>query len=181
MSTADSAGLLHHVNLARGYRGGERQTELLIRGLSAYLPNQRLIARRGTPLHTRLENSPGIEVIPASGRREALAATAGAYFLHAHETRAAQVSCLRHLRSRTPYIITRRIDNRPRPDPLTRLMYRRAARVVVLSNAIGASLAAMVPRAEQQRIPSVASNLPSDPTWVREFRERFNGEGSGQR
>jgi glycosyltransferase involved in cell wall biosynthesis len=55
-------------------------------------------------------------------------------------------------------------------------MYRRAARVVVLSKAIGASLAATEPRAKLQRIPSVASNFSSDPTWVRRFRERFDGK-----
>lgn len=176
VNAADSAGLLHHINLARVYRGGERQTEILIRGLSDYLPRQRLIARRGTPLHTRLENTVGIEVVPADGRREAFAATAGASLMHAHETRAAQVSCLRHLLSGTPYLITRRVDNRPRPDPLTRLMYRRASRVVVLSKAIGEILASTEPRADVQRIPSVASNYPSDDSWVRRFRESHEGK-----
>jgi glycosyltransferase involved in cell wall biosynthesis len=176
VTAADSVGLLHHVNLARVYRGGERQTEILIRGLSAYIPQQRLTARRGTPLHTRLENTAGIEVIPVDGRREALAATAGASLLHAHETRAAQVSCLRHLFSGTPYLITRRVDNRPKSDPFTRLMYRRASRVVVLSKIIGEILAKTVPRAEVQRIPSVVSNYLSDTVWVRRFRETLQGK-----
>jgi glycosyltransferase involved in cell wall biosynthesis len=176
VTAADSVGLLHHVNLARVYRGGERQTEILIRGLSAYIPQQRLTARRGTPLHTRLENTAGIEVIPVDGRREALAATAGASLLHAHETRAAQVSCLRHLFSGTPYLITRRVDNRPRSDPFTRLMYRRASRVVVLSKIISEILAKTEPRAEVQRIPSVVSNYLSDTVWVRRFRETLEGK-----
>ena len=39
-----------HINLARGFRGGERQTELLIRELSARGVAQRLLARTGEPL-----------------------------------------------------------------------------------------------------------------------------------
>ena len=176
VSAADSGGLLHHVNLARVYRGGERQTEILVRGLSTHFPRQRLIARRGTPLHTRLIDATGIEVIPVDGRREALAATAGAALLHAHETRAAQVSFLRHVVSATPYLITRRVDNRPRSDLFTRLMYRRASRVVVLSKVIGDVLLRTEPRVKIQRIPSVISNFSSDETWVRQYRERFEGK-----
>jgi len=173
---ANSGGLLHHINLARVYRGGERQTEILIRGLAAHLPRQRLITRRDTPLHTRLQDVAGIEVVPVDGRLEAIRAASGAILLHAHETRAAQVSCLRHFLSATPYVITRRVDNLPRSDPFTRYMYRRAARVVVLSRAIGEVLREIEPRLVTQRIPSVRSNFSVDESWVRRYRESLNGK-----
>ena len=41
-----------HVNVAKSYRGGERQTELLIRGLAGRV-EQVLVARRGAPLAER--------------------------------------------------------------------------------------------------------------------------------
>ncbi len=173
---ANSGGFLHHINLARVYRGGERQTEILIRGLQTHLPRQRLITRRGMPLHTRFLGTAGVEVIPVDGRREAFAATAGATLLHAHETRGAQVSFLRHMVSATPYVITRRVDNRPRSDPLTRYMYRRAATVVALSRVIAEVLAETEPRAVVQRIPSVVSDLPSDEAWVRQYRDALEGK-----
>ncbi|MFP6827858.1 MAG: glycosyltransferase family 4 protein [Gammaproteobacteria bacterium] len=173
---ANSGGLLHHINLARVYRGGERQTEILIRGLAAHLPRQRLITRRGTPLHTRLQDVAGIEIIPVDGRLEAMRAISGATLLHAHETHAAQVSCLRHGLSSTPYVITRRVDNLPRSDPFTRYMYRRAARVVVLSRAIGEILREIEPRLVTQRIPSVCSDFSFDESWVRRYRESLNGK-----
>ena len=173
---ANSGGLLHHINLARGYRGGERQTEILIRGLAAHLPRQRLITRRGTSLHTRLQDVAGIEVIPVDGGLEAMRATSGVTLLHAHETRAAQVSCLRHGLSGTPYVITRRVDNLPRSDPFTRYMYRRAARVVVLSRAIGEILREIEPCLVTQRIPSVCSDFSFDESWVRRYRESLNGK-----
>ena len=176
MDITDSVGVLQHINLGRDYRGGERQTEILIRGLSDYLPQQQLIARRGTPLHARLENTVGIEVIPVDGRREALAMTAGAALLHAHETKAAQVSFLRHLLSGTPYLITRRVDNRPRSDPFTRLMYRRAGKVVVISKIIREILAKTEPLVSTQRIPDAVSNLPSDVAWACRFRKTLEGK-----
>jgi glycosyltransferase involved in cell wall biosynthesis len=172
----DNGGCLHHINLARVYRGGERQTEILIRGLAERLPAQRLITRRGTPLHERLLGTEGVEVVPVDGRLEALRATSGAVLLHAHETRSAQVGFIRHMLSGTPYLITRRVDNRPRRDPLTRAMYRRAERVVVLSRAIGAVLADVEPRARQHRIPSVSSRYPSDTEWARSYRESLGAD-----
>ena len=55
-------------------------------------------------------------------------------------------------------------------------MYRRASQVVVLSKVIGEVLAQTEPRAEVRRIPSVISNFASDKTWVREYREKFEGK-----
>ena len=46
--------MIAHVNLAHGYRGGERQTELLIRELAKRGVRQRLVARTGEPLIVRL-------------------------------------------------------------------------------------------------------------------------------
>jgi len=175
-NTADSGELLHHINLARGFRGGERQTEILIRGLARYISQQRLVTRRGTPLHSRLEGVSGIDVVPVNGRRDAFLATSGASLIHAHETRAAQVACLRACVSATPYVITRRIDNRPKTDFLTRFMYRRAARVAVLSRAIADRLHENEPRTVTERIPSVVSDFQFDTAWVNSYRSSLEGK-----
>ncbi len=50
-----------HINLARGYRGGERQTQLLIEALAELGWRQRLIARRGEPLARRCAPVPGLD------------------------------------------------------------------------------------------------------------------------
>ncbi len=42
-----------HINLARGFRGGERQTELLVRGLAKRGWTQRLVVRNGSSLAER--------------------------------------------------------------------------------------------------------------------------------
>ena len=48
-----------HVNLARGFRGGERQTELLIKTLAEHAPNdiaQTLVCRRDSPMRQHLQS-----------------------------------------------------------------------------------------------------------------------------
>ncbi|HEX6994021.1 MAG TPA: glycosyltransferase family 4 protein [Gammaproteobacteria bacterium] len=168
--------LLGHVNLAHTYRGGERQTELLIRGLSAYLPRQRAVVRAGRPLAERLTDVPGVTVVPVGGRLAAVRAMKGCTLVHAHETGGAQAALVRHLLSGTPYVVTRRVDKRPKPDPFTRAMYTHAAAIAGLSSAVVRSLESYDPSLEPRRIPSAASGVPSDPAWVDAFRARFPGK-----
>ncbi|HEX7079934.1 MAG TPA: glycosyltransferase [Gammaproteobacteria bacterium] len=167
--------ILCHINLAHTFRGGERQTELLIRGLAEHLPRQRAIVREGRPLAARLADVPGVSVRGVRGRLSAARAAAGAVLVHAHETGGAQAALVRHWLSGTPYVITRRVDNVPKRDRFTRAMYRRAAGVAALSDAVIASLAGYDPAIRVCKIPSAASPISSDPDWVRAYRERFPG------
>lgn len=175
MTAADRAAVLCHINLARGFRGGERQTELLVRALAQAVPSQQLIARAGGRLVERLADVPGVTVVPVRGRTEAFRRAAHARLVHAHETGGAQAALLRNLASGTPYVITRRVENVPRTDPFTRAMYRRAARVVVLSGAVARVLAAYDQRLDLCRIPSAVSHLPADPGWVARYRAAHAG------
>ncbi len=161
-----------HVNLARGFRGGERQTELLIRALQGQVGSQRLVARAGEPLTTRLSGVPDVEVVAVRTRVGAVFAIADADLVHAHETHGAQVAMLRSCRWPAPYVVTRRVDNRPRTDVFTRAIYRRAAAVVVLSRAIGTVMRSYDSDLAFHEIPSASSDLRSDRAWVRAFRER---------
>lgn len=168
--------LLGHINLAHTFRGGERQTELLIRGLSAYLPRQRAVVRAGRPLAKRLADVRGVEVVPVNGRLGAARAIGGCALVHAHETGGAQAALVRNLLSGTPYVITRRVDKLPKSDPFTRAMYGRAAAIAGLSNAVIRCLRRYDPSLEPYLIPSAASGIASDPAWVAAFRARFPGK-----
>ena len=173
-AAADSGAVLCHINLARGFRGGERQTEILVKELAPDYPRQLLITHPGF-FADRVAAVDGVRVELARTRIQALALTAGTTLVHAHETWGAQVAWLRRALTGTPYIITRRVDNVPRPDPLTRSMYTRAERVVVLSRAIGDILAAYDPRIDVCRIPSSISDLTVDSAWVEGFRRAHAG------
>jgi glycosyltransferase involved in cell wall biosynthesis len=168
--------LLGHINLAHTYRGGERQTELLIRGLASYLPRQRAVVRAGRPLAQRLADVPGVTVFAVQGRVGAARAVRGCTLVHAHETGGAQAALVRNLLSRTPYVITRRVDKLPKHDPFTRAMYARAAAIAGLSNAVIACIERYDPALAPRKIPSAASGIASDPAWVEAFRARFPGK-----
>jgi glycosyltransferase involved in cell wall biosynthesis len=169
--------LIAHVNLARGFRGGERQTELLIRALAAEGWRQRLVARHGQPLAQHLDDVAGLELRPTSGNVVGAAfALRGAELVHAHEARALQAAWLQALAGGAPYLVTRRVQQGPSRHALNRLMYRRAARIVVLSRAISTSLAGLDPALQVTIIPSASAGLASDPARVAAIRgEAGNG------
>jgi glycosyltransferase involved in cell wall biosynthesis len=122
-----------HVNVAKGYRGGERQTELLIRSLQDSGIEQVLVARRGAPLTARLADTP-IDVRCVSGGSISVArATAGADLVHVHEGRSVYGAYLRSLLSGTPYVITRRVNNPIREHWFAHRVYRRAAHVAAVA------------------------------------------------
>ena len=115
-----------HVNVARGYRGGERQTELLIRELARHNVRQRLVARRGEPLASRLRDV-DVEIAPVSGSPLGVAAaTRGVDLVHVHEGRSVYGAYARCLLSQTPYVITRRVNNPMGKHWLARRAYSRA-------------------------------------------------------
>ena len=108
--------LIAHINLARGFRGGERQTELLIRGLAA----RRLAAAPGrapgraaggTARGSRRTSS----VAPVAGNVVAAAlALRGADLVHVHEARALQAAYLApRCSAAPPIVVTRRVQQGP--------------------------------------------------------------------
>ena len=136
-----------HVNLAREtrLRGGERQTELLIRGLAACGVRQRAVVWRDGTLDWRLEDTRGLTVCPVGGRLSAARACRGAQLVHAHEAHAAHAAWAAWAvaRDRSNYLITRRdVVTRgigepvPRASRFTRRVYGNAGAVVTVSEAI---------------------------------------------
>ena len=174
MKDSSPIPLIAHINLAKGFRGGERQTELLIRSLAARGHRQRLIGRRDEPLAARCSDVPGLDIVPGPANVVAGAlALRGASLVHVHEARALQAAYLRSLVHTTPYVVTRRCQKGPSRSWLNRTMYRRAARIVVLSDAIGASLNALDPGLHLDKIPDSTSALAADEGRVRELRRSW--------
>jgi glycosyltransferase involved in cell wall biosynthesis len=169
-------GLIAHVNLARGYRGGERQTELLLRALAVAGWRQRLVARRGEPLARRLDGCAGLELreVPANVVAAAFALR-GADLVHVHEARGLQAACISRMFGGAPYLVTRRVQQGPSHHGLNRLMYRQAVAVVALSQAIADAIGELDPRLSCRLIPSATADLPSEPGKARAIRARFGG------
>jgi glycosyltransferase involved in cell wall biosynthesis len=165
-----------HVNVARGYRGGERQTELLIRELEGRGLRQVLVARRGGLLARRL-NDARIEIRAVHGNPLGVAlATGGVDLLHVHEGRSVYAAYLRWLVSRTPYVVTRRVNNPIRSSWFGHQAYERAACVAAVAPQVAEIVRSYDPDASVRVIHSSSSGLKVDTGRVAAIRAAYAGK-----
>lgn len=161
-----------HINLSRGYRGGERQTQLLIEGLSAHGWSQKLIARRSEELAKRCASIDGLELVEVPGNiLSATLALKDVALVHVHDGRCVQAGFLNRTLRGIPYLITRRVQKGPRNTRPVRLMYGGAAGIVTISEAICKSMAALDSRLVCHVIPDACSELSFDPDRAHEIRQ----------
>jgi glycosyltransferase involved in cell wall biosynthesis len=165
-----------HVNIARGYRGGERQTELLVRGLAARGVRQVLVARRGGALASRVADV-DVAVREVHGDFLSVArSTRGAALVHVHEGRSVYGAYLRALLSGTPYIVTRRVNNPIREHWFAHRAYRRAAAVAGVAPQVAAIVRAYDAAIPVSVIHSGSSGFLVDRARSAAIRARYAGE-----
>lgn len=137
---------LCHVNLAAGFRGGERQTQLLISELAARGWSQRLIARRGGALARRCRNIERLEIREVArnplSAAAAAAAARGSALVHAHEGHAIYAGWLLKRAAGTPYLLTRRLHYGRNRSLVRELAWRASDSVVAISESIADSITA---------------------------------------
>ena len=127
----------------REWRGGQRQTWLLARGLAEREIDQRLITRKASELARRAAAG-GVAVVPVPWGagldprvlptlvREARRSD----IIHAHDSHAVALASAASRFSGTPYVATRRMTRPLRsPGP-----WRRASRLIAISDAVRRSL-----------------------------------------
>jgi len=165
-----------HVNTARGYRGGERQTEILIRALASRHVQQALVTRRAAPLAARVRGL-GIDVREVSSSFWSVArACRDASLIHVHEGRSVYAAFLRALLSGTPYVITRRVNNPIRDHWFAHQAYGRAACVAAVAPQV-----AEIVRAYDSSLPvivvhSASSGLRVDRAQSAAIKGAFEGK-----
>lgn len=162
-----------HVNLARGFRGGERQTALLIQALADRGIAQSLVCRSDSPLRDAIAKLP-VMLVSAHSQLAGHLRAPRADLVHAHEAKAVHWAYLHHLLRGTPYLLTRRVPQPIRNKRFNRLTYRATSCAVAISSVIEHHLCqrAWCP---VTHIPSALAHLPSDPARVAGLRERFHG------
>ncbi|WP_048307110.1 glycosyltransferase family 4 protein [Halomonas sp. PR-M31] len=172
---ASNPSTLHvrHVNLARGFRGGERQTELLMRALAERGIRQSLVCRSDSPLRRELADL-DIALIAANHQLAGHFAGGRADLVHAHEAKAVHWAYLQRCLRGTPYLLTRRVPQPVKNKPLNRRTYRAASCLVAISSVIESHLRARG-WAPVIRIPSALARLASVSDRVEALRERFKG------
>jgi glycosyltransferase involved in cell wall biosynthesis len=166
-----------HVNFAKGFRGGERQTELLIRALAKQGLQQGILLRHDSPLIERLRTLADLEIVKNRKPYIRKRIQPGQFeFCHAHETKAAQWAYINKRLCKTPYVITRRVPQIPKKDFFTRAVYANAATTICLSSAIRDNLLKTAPAAITHVIPSMCAGLPVNETLLQELREKYRGK-----
>jgi glycosyltransferase involved in cell wall biosynthesis len=166
-----------HINLERSWRGGERQVLYLMEGLRRLGHDCHLITRRNEAFVSRvLARDFPVHVIskPFINRGSLLS---GFHVVHAHETRGLQVAAVWKYVNRSPLVFTRRVDNPPSGNPLTRFVYGRVDGMGVISRAIGQVMTAWGIDPSRIRVIPSAVQTARDPNkeTVSRLRERFKG------
>lgn len=168
---------LCHVNLASGYRGGERQTQLLIEQFSARGYRQRLVARSGGQLASRCRGIAGLEIRETSSQPLAAAmATRGCSILHAHEARAIYACWIGGGIGHAKWLLTRRVDNPFKSSVIRNRAYRSANLRVAVSRAIKEQIEAYYPGERCAVVADAHSDLASGHTVPDELKARFAGK-----
>lgn len=163
-----------HINLASGFSGGERQTLTLIKEQLHRGYTLTVIAKQASPFAAEIAELPcRLITTPHFLLNHASHITADCAAMHVHEGRAVYWALIQHLRSGTPYIITRRIDNPVKNKWLLKLAYKKAAMRVGLSSAIVAEIQKRLPHHNTACIPSSPVAYTSDANKVAAIRQRF--------
>jgi glycosyltransferase involved in cell wall biosynthesis len=146
----------------------------LIEGLAELGVEQTLIFRTDSELASRARalGFPVVEVAhPLLGHFKVPAAD----LIHVHEARGAYWAAIEHAIRKTPYIITRRIPNPISASRFTVGVYRRASRLLGVSNDVAQRLSIQVGR-PVHTILSSSSTLVPDAAMVHDIRRKL-GEG----
>lgn len=168
--------VIMHVNLAKGFRGGERQTELLIRHLSQQgFSRQYLVCRANSPLREHLSDVTGILFITANHQLQGHRQAPDVDMIHAHEAKAVHWAFIEHLVTGKPYILTRRVPQLVKANIFNRICYRSASTAVGISTPIRKHL-------EQRdwcpvaQIPSALAHLPTHSDTVQALKKEYAGQ-----
>ncbi|BFM49355.1 glycosyltransferase family 4 protein [Marinomonas sp. THO17] len=162
-----------HVNLAKGFRGGERQTELLIRSLSEYAEiTQTLACRKSSPLREKLSDIKNLTFKNVENQFSGLFSRNNFDFVHAHEAKAVHWAFFNKLIHKTPYIITRRVDIPVKNKWLNIQTYTNASAIVGISNLISHQLSNRN-WGDVHTIPSASAQLECSPDIGEAFRQLF--------
>jgi L-malate glycosyltransferase len=126
-----------HINLERTWRGGERQVLYLMEGLRRLGHECHLVARTNDIFISRARE----QGFPVHVIRKPFVLSGHIFsefnVVHAHETRGLQVAAFWKHFNKKPLIFTRRVDNPPSGNILTRLIYSKIDKLVAISETIG--------------------------------------------
>lgn len=165
-----------HINLAKGLRGGENQTLALIEGLQKFEIEQTLICRKNSLLEAQAIKLK-IPVIAISKPFLFNVKKLQSFdLIHVHEGRSIYFALAANLLFRKPYLVTRRVLNKPREKWLTKLAYQKAVQIVSISRKIDAVMRDFSPNQNHKIIPDIARKLVANLENVDNLKKQFEGK-----
>ena len=168
--------ILCHVNLATGYRGGERQTQLLMEQLSSLGWQQMLIARKAGILAHKSRSIDSLKIYETSlNPLQYFRLFSQADIIHLHESRAFLILWLSQVSNDTPFVLTRRVQRLPSLGWLNRNIYSKANAIVTISDAIGKEIQKMFDL-NYTVIPDAKTSFEFNPEEVKTIRSRVKGD-----
>ena len=163
-----------HINLAKGFRGGERQTELLIKALSKDNNISQLLAcRADSPLISHLKDVKNLKFISANNQVLGHFTCPKVDIMHAHDAKAVHWAWLHQKLTLIPYIITRRVDQEVKRKWLNKQTYSTSACNVAISSLIKSLLSKNEWSNNTQLIPSVMAKFKVDKKVTSNFKSKF--------
>jgi glycosyltransferase involved in cell wall biosynthesis len=165
-----------HINLAKDLRGGENQTLAIIEGLKVFGINQVLICRKNSLLEKQAQT---LNISYIGIRKPFLLSVSklkSCDLIHVHEGRSIYFALAAHLLFKKPYLVTRRILNKPREKWLTKLAYQRAEIFVSISHNVDDVMRKFVPNHSCQVIPDIARVLTANPIELDNLKNKFSGK-----
>ncbi|WP_264429711.1 glycosyltransferase family 4 protein [Halomonas qaidamensis] len=163
-----------HVNLAKGFRGGERQTALLIQALQRHVDQQTLVCRKDSPLRNELLCIENLRFVDANQQIAGHRQAGHASVVHAHEAKAVHWAWLHKRIYGTPYVLTRRVDTPIKDKLVNRLFYSDADCCVAISSIIRQQLSCWS-KHDVLTIPSAMTGFTADPEVAAHFRASYPG------
>lgn len=166
-----------HINLARGFSGGESQTLALIKEQVRRGYDINVVAKSSSPFAEACL-SLGCKVFETSHflTGHSKRATLDVDHMHVHEGQAVYWALIQHLLFGVPYIITRRIDNPLKDKWLSSLAYRHASTLCGVSRAIQKILRHKFPDASTQVVHDSPVAYPIDATSLQELEKKYDGK-----
>lgn len=166
-----------HINLEHGWRGGERQTLYLMRGLRDLGYENHLLARKNDLFVQQvLKFDFNVKVI---NKPFMIHGPFLRYFdiIQLHEVRGLQLAAFWKFFHSRPLIFTRRVDNMPSNHAFTRFKYKQVDRFIAISRKIKSVMIDWGLDEDLITVIPSAFSLESDakPTKVYELKQRFLG------
>ena len=166
-----------HINLANGFRGGERQTFLLMQELSSRGYEQSLIAKKNSLLATQSNSIHNLNIVESRlNGLDCFKSLKRDTILHFHEPRAFVFAWLFGITKGHKYLVTRRVQRPPRSNFINKAIYLKANSIVALSKAIGDSIIkALGSDIDYQVIPSAKTGFTPNESEVKRIKSTLEG------